>query len=120
MKPLFYFLVLIPNLLCHPLPRNLLTIQKDIKSSRTCKSDCIDKNYNFCPTNGDFTRGNCCTDDSCEGKVDICSNEANSMIQMQYQVCPKESYCGDYYIYPDIQGNLLTIRPTKLSEKLFY
>ena len=64
--------------------RHLEVIAENVLSSKSCKVDCIDQNYNFCPTNTGYTQGICCTEDSCAGKVDICSNEASILKEMQY------------------------------------
>ena len=56
--------------------RNLETIKTNIASSKECKNECIDLGNNFCPTNSGYTQGTCCNDNSCVGKVDFCSFEA--------------------------------------------
>ena len=84
--------------------RQLLTIKADVESSRYCKNECIDKKYNFCPTNIQLTEGTCCTDVTCLGKVDICSKEVDNMPLMAYHACPKENWCGDYIVMPSSDG----------------
>ena len=95
-------------------------VKENVRSSSECKLDCVDQNRNFCPTNAQFTKGTCCTDDTCKDKVDICSDEASSMTEMQYQACPKEPWCGDYFLTPPKDGSLLEIRPGGDSEYIFF
>jgi hypothetical protein len=93
--------------------RNLISIKEDVTSSKYCKNSCIDEKYNFCPTNTKFSKGTCCTDAVCKGKVDICSKEITDLSEMMYQACPKEAWCGDYFVTPENDGVMLEIKPTE-------
>jgi hypothetical protein len=64
--------------------------------------------------------GTCCSETTCNGKVDICSSEASSMRSMQYQACPKETWCGNYYVKPNINGKETLLSPTTNFEKYFH
>ena len=87
-------------------------VQSSVTSSSFCRNKCINQSNNFCPSNARFTKGVCCTDaDACTGKVDICSNEASTYKPMQYQACPKEPWCGSYFVYPDAKETVITLQP---------
>jgi hypothetical protein len=62
--------------------RQLLTIEANVKNSRDCLKSCIDKKQNFCPIDAEFTVGNCCSEDKCEGAFDFCSRDASAMYEM--------------------------------------
>mmetsp|Transcript_35922 Transcript_35922/g.55169 ORF Transcript_35922/g.55169 Transcript_35922/m.55169 type:complete len:92 (+) Transcript_35922:202-477(+) len=55
--------------------------------------------------------GACCTDNVCQGKIDICSKEVESLDEMKYHACPKEELCGDYFITPDSDGAITELMP---------
>ena len=42
------------------------------------------------------------------------------MRSMQYQACPKESWCGNYYIKPTNDGKANIIKPKGNFESYFY
>jgi len=42
------------------------------------------------------------------------------MIEMQYQACPKEPWCGDYFITPPADGSAIELRPGGDGEYIFF
>ena len=95
-------------------------IDKGINSSRVCKNECIDKTLTFCPTNSAYSKGTCCTEERCPDSIDICSSEPKSMIEMRYQACPKEPWCGNYYINPSTNGEPINIRPEGDAQYIYF
>lgn len=82
-------LVLSANLNC------TLAATKTMTESNNCKSDCIDKGKNFCPT-GSKSKGYCCEEEATCPLTTECSYEAlgakNTVLQRW--ACPNENNCG--------------------------
>ena len=46
----------------------------------------------------------------------MCSKEAENLKQMQYHACPKETWCGNYQIYPKKDQKQILVKPSESSE----
>ena len=93
--------------------RELKTISADVTSSAFCKADCIGLKHNFCLSFLKLSEGKCCSDARCINEQDYCSfNVLDETAEtMKYHSCPKEDWCGQYKIHPNINGDALQIVP---------
>jgi len=79
-----------------------------VTMSNRCKQDCIDKNQNFCPTSSG-KGGFCCSLTETCPKSTVCSEDNPRAPKMfKYFACPNEAACESKYIYPPLNGEVIT------------